>query len=118
MLALYNQASISDIPVNFIKPNRIGFVIATLMLLAGCAGPTVTRLADGSVVYRIGCEGTAEGLNYCFGKAGKSCGADGFTIVDENGETITTSDVTDSGNEALVRLWARDQNSILVKCGV
>lgn len=92
-------------------------VVAGVILLTACAAPVQTRLDDGTLVYRIECAGSARGLNYCFGKAGKSCGAEGFTVVDENGKTLTTSDASEADREAMVSLWASDQNSILVKCG-
>ena len=96
-----------------------GFIILGAAALSACATPPVqTRLADGTLVYRIECDGTAAGLNYCFGKAGKSCGAEGFTVVDEGGNTLTDSEAADVGVDGSMSLWAGDQNAILVKCGV
>lgn len=66
---------------------------------------------------RIDCDGNSVGLNYCFERAGKSCGAAGYTIVDREGRIISKSRVADSDMEALVRQYATDKNSILVKCG-
>ncbi|MEM9056563.1 MAG: hypothetical protein AAGD86_03750 [Pseudomonadota bacterium] len=98
--------------------NRLFLPVAAAVLLSACAAPTQTRLDDGTLVYRIECEGSAAGLNYCFGKAGKSCGAAGFTVVDETGKELTDSEASNVGVDGSVSLWAGDQNSILVKCGV
>ena len=96
-----------------------GLTIVGAVALSACATPPVqTRLPDGTLVYQIECDGTAAGLNYCFGKAGKSCGAEGFTIVDEAGNTLTDSEAANVGTDGAVSLWAGDYNSILVKCGV
>lgn len=93
------------------------FTVSAAVLLAACAGPSQVTLADGSVAYRISCDGTAVGMNYCFERAGKSCGADGYTVVDQDGRTISTSAVAEQDTEALVRSFSTDQNSMLVKCG-
>jgi len=96
---------------------KFGLTIGALTLLAACAAPTQTTLSDGTVATRIDCDGTASGLNYCFERAGKSCGAAGYTIVDQDGTVISESDVAGSGAGSLVKEYATDQNSILVKCG-
>lgn len=101
-----------------IKATQFGITISFLALLAACAAPTQTTLPDGTVAYRIDCDRTSAGLNLCFERAGKSCGADGYTIVDREGRTISTNRVADSDQAALVREYEANQNSILVKCGV
>ena len=93
-----------------------GLTGSVLALLAACAGPSQTTLPDGSVAYRIDCDGSAAGMNYCFERAGKSCGAAGYVIVDEDGQTISDSTAADSDAGALVREYAAGQNSILVSC--
>ncbi len=100
-----------------ITATKFGLTISALTLLAACAAPTQTTLSDGTVAHRIECDGTASGLNYCFERAGKSCGAAGYTIVDQDGQTISEGGVGGSDTETLVRQYATDQNSILVKCG-
>lgn len=100
-----------------IKATQFGFIVPLLALLAACAAETQTTLPDGTMAHRIDCDGTSGGLNYCFERAGKSCGADGYTIVDSEGRVISTSQVADSDMETLVREYETDQNSILVRCG-
>ncbi len=100
-----------------IKATQFGITISLLALLSACATPTQTALSDGTAAYRMDCDGTAGGLNYCFERAGKSCGAAGYTIVDRDGRVISTSRVADSDMESLVRAYETDQNSILVRCG-
>lgn len=96
---------------------KSGLTVCAFALLSACAAPVQTTLSDGTVANRIQCDGTTRGLNYCFERAGKTCGAAGYTIVDQNGRIIAKGAVADSNSEALVREYASDQNSILVKCG-
>ena len=99
------------------KTISLGLGCTALALLAACTPQQTTTLADGSVAYRINCDATPSGLNFCFENAGKSCGADGYTIIGRDGETISTSRVARSDREAVVRAYLTNQNSILVKCG-
>jgi hypothetical protein len=87
--------------------------------MGGCAAtpPAATRLPDGSVAYRINCDATAGGLNYCFENAGKTCGAEGYSIVGSDGRFLSTSDVADSDLAALTLQFENDSRSILIKCG-
>lgn len=90
----------------------------TAALLTACAAPVrTTTLPDGSRAYLIDCEGTARGLNMCFEKAGKSCGAEGYTIVGKRGQRLSSSDVADTDMQNLMKSYATDKSSILVKCG-
>jgi hypothetical protein len=100
-----------------IKVLRLGVTISGLALLAACAAPAQTTLSDGTAAFRIDCEDRAGGLNYCFERAGKSCGSAGYTIVDTDGRTLSDSDVVDSELDALARAYEADQNSVLVRCG-
>lgn len=102
--------------MNGIKTSLL-LLFAASISLSGCATPTTTRLADGTLVYRINCDGGAGGLNYCFGRAGKTCGADGFTILDNDGTVIATSDVAGGDVETVVSLHSYDESTMLVKCG-
>lgn len=88
-----------------------------LLVLAACAAPTQTTLSDGTVAFRIDCDGAVGGMNYCLERAGKSCGAAGYTIVDEDGRTISSSAACGTDIDACVKLYETDQNSILVRCG-
>lgn len=102
---------------NRLEAVRFGLTATMLLLLAGCAASPVTTLPDGSVAYRIDCDGSARGLNLCFEKAGKSCGADGYTIVDPDGRRISSSRIADYDMQTIVRAYSSDKNSILVRCG-
>ena len=93
-------------------------LLAAAALLAACATPTTTtQLPDGTYAYRIDCGGSALGLNYCLEKAGKSCGAKGYTIVDERGNTVSSSVDLEDDPQALFKDWEGDRNSILIRCG-
>ncbi len=95
---------------------RLCFAAGTIALLSACATPLETTLADGSVAYRIDCS-SARGLNYCFEKAGKSCGAEGYSIVGRGGELISSSNAASSEQEARVLAYQSNRTSILVRCG-
>ena len=88
-----------------------------LVLLAACAGPTTTTLADGSIAYRIDCGKSSQGMNYCFEKAGKSCGAEGYTIYDRQGQAISSSNAATSNDEPRTLAYDTAGNSILIRCG-
>ena len=96
---------------------RTGALISSLVLLAACAGPAQTTLADGSVAYQIDCDGSSAGLQRCFERAGKSCGAEGYMLVTQDGRVVTTSSAAGPASEAQVKIFEDDMNSILFKCG-
>jgi len=91
--------------------------IAALALTACSAGPTTIRLEDGSVAYRIDCGKSSEGLNFCFEKAGKSCGAEGYTVFDEQGQAVTTSAAASEERAPRVLAYNTSANSIIIRCG-
>ncbi|MEM7612628.1 MAG: hypothetical protein AAF270_13165 [Pseudomonadota bacterium] len=86
-------------------------------LAVGCAGPMQTTMADGTIAYRIDCGGTARGLNYCLEKAGKSCGAEGYTIVAEDGRRLSSSEAATADQQSLFQDFASDRNRIFFTCG-
>ena len=92
--------------------------LAALLCLAGCAGPVSTTLANGQIAYRVDCDGNARGLNLCLEKAGKSCGADGYTLVSEEGLTLSTSDAIGNDPNTFYKDFAGDRNRIYFACGV
>lgn len=94
-----------------------GLALAAVCIVAGCAAPRTATLPDGTFAYRIDCDGTARGLNYCLEKAGKSCGERGYTIVTPEGRKVTTSAAVEGDAQALFKDYAADRNSILIQCG-
>ena len=95
----------------------IGLVIPILLLIAACAGQSSTTLPDGRTALRIDCSASVGGLNFCFEQAGKSCGAEGYTILGRGGEMISSSSATASEREARLRAYDADANSIFIVCG-
>ncbi|MDJ0759525.1 MAG: hypothetical protein QNJ19_09000 [Woeseiaceae bacterium] len=92
----------------------------SLAMLAGCGatgGSNLTVLGDGTTALAVECDGTPRGLNFCFELAGKSCGAQGYTIFNQAGESIGKSDYADAGTDRLIRQQAEDENRILIRCG-
>ena len=96
---------------------KCGLFVSALFLLSACAGPAQTTLADGSVAYQIDCDGSLAGLNRCFERAGKSCGAEGYMLVAQDGRVVSSSAAAGIGSEELVKGYEDDMNSIYFKCG-
>ena len=97
---------------------KLGVAVSAVTMLAACAAPTQTTLDDGTTALLIDCGGTTRGMNYCFEKAGKSCGADGYSIVGQDGRIIATGDAADTDPAAVVRNFDAETNNILIKCGI
>ncbi|MFK8052972.1 MAG: hypothetical protein AB8F65_08335 [Woeseiaceae bacterium] len=97
-------------------PQRLA-AVGCLVMLGACAAPVSTELSDGTFAYKIDCDGTARGLNYCLEKAGKSCGAKGYTLVSEAGERLSNSDAVSSDSQAFFKDYAGDRNRIYYQCG-
>lgn len=96
---------------------KLGLTISALTLLAACAATNETTLSDGTVATLIECDVTPSGLNYCFERAGKSCGAAGYTIVDADGSAVSKGSVAAADQASFVRDYAAGPNGILIKCG-
>ncbi|MDJ0939636.1 MAG: hypothetical protein QNJ00_07715 [Woeseiaceae bacterium] len=98
------------------KAIKLATCISALTLLAACSTPQQLTLDDGTVAWRIDCSRSA-GLNYCFERAGKSCGAAGYSLVSPEGRVIATSSATgeiEEGDQFTQEVTY--ENSILVKC--
>ena len=96
---------------------RTGTLAASLVLLAACAGPAQTILADGSVAYQIDCDGSQTGLQRCLERAGKSCGAEGYMLVAQDGRVVSSAPAAGVDSTALTKIFEDDMNSILFRCG-
>ncbi len=100
------------------KIRNVATAAAALVLFGACsANQTVTTLPDGSEAIRIDCGGSSVGVNYCFEKAGKTCGAEGYSIVRPDGTVMATVDMSGTNAQDLVRGFSTETNSILIKCG-
>lgn len=96
------------------------FALLAFAALTGCAGqPSTTTLADGTVAYRIDCGRNSGGLNFCFEKAGKSCGAEGYRIYDKEGRVISEGSAAAGDTNVIINPTGSgfNKNSILIKCG-
>ena len=65
-------------------------VIACLAMLAGCTTVQDIYFPDGTRGHRISCDTCATGPADCYQKAGEVCGANGYTIVNVPGGTISS----------------------------
>lgn len=97
---------------------KTGLGLAAGVLLAACSStPQTATMANGSMATRIDCDGTTDGMNYCFERAGKMCGAAGYTLVDSNGVPISGKQGVNPGMETVVKAYEMDKNTIYVICG-
>lgn len=103
--------------MKMMKLTQYGLVVSSLALLAACAGPAQTTLADGSLAYRIDCDGSSAGLTRCFERAGKSCGAAGYMLVAQDGRLVSDASAAGLSSEALVKIYEEDMNTIYFRCG-
>ena len=92
-------------------------VLSAGFLLAACGAPSQVTLPDGTLATRIDCGASAADMNYCFEKAGKSCGAAGYEIVGPEGELLGNSEAAAADSVRVVRAWRTDANSIYIRCG-
>ena len=86
------------------------------LVLAGCAAPRLTSLADGRSVYQIDCDGTPRGLNYCLEKAGRTCGARAYTLYAEDGRRISFGGDSEISGEVAYKDFPGDRSQILFLC--
>lgn len=95
-------------------PGMLAFAI-----MGACASvPSQVTLPDGTLATRIDCGGSTVGLNYCFEQAGKSCGAEGYSVVDPaTGAIISTSALAAADPDAFTVAFSTDTKSIFIKCG-
>ena len=91
------------------------FAVAALGACA--ANEPITTLPDGSEAIRIECGGSSVGVNYCFEKAGKTCGAEGYSIVAPDGTVMATVNMSGTNAQDLTTGFSSETNSILIKCG-
>ena len=74
--------------------------LLALVILTGCASSTTTYLPDGRQGYSLNCSGTARTWGMCYEKAGEICGATGYDVVLQNGETGETVSGSATGSSA------------------
>lgn len=55
-------------------------------LLGGCVTATPTYTPEGKVGQSISCSGTALSWAHCYQKAGETCGAKGYDILDRSAQ--------------------------------
>jgi len=102
------------------KAIRAAIAVPALLaafVLGACAGPSQTTLPDGTLAYRIDCGASTADMNFCFEKAGKSCGAEGYRIVGRDGQVLGNSEAAASDSVKAVKAWQTDRNSIFIVCG-
>jgi hypothetical protein len=83
------------------------------LLLSGCATHKSTYLPDGTLGHSIGCDGSAMSWNLCYEKAGEICGAEGYTVVDQQGDSTRIS----NSNQYSAFSGAIVNRTLLIKCG-
>lgn len=87
-------------------------ILASLLLLGGCATSRTVIGQDGKPVHQISCSGQAQGMDACYAKAGDICGTNGYDVVREDGSSrpfLFASGSTFSAGSAVTR-------SLTVRC--
>ena len=64
-------------------------VVACLAVLAGCTTAQDIYFPDGTRGHRISCDTCSTGSADCYQKAGEVCGANGYTVVNVPGGTMS-----------------------------
>ena len=62
-------------------------LLIALLPLAGCATSSQTFGPTGKPAHSIGCNGGANSWGTCYEKAGSLCGAAGYDVIAQNGQT-------------------------------
>jgi hypothetical protein len=65
-------------------------VVTCLAMLVGCTTAQNIYFPDGTRGHRISCDTCVTGPADCYQKAGEICGANGYTIVNMPGGTISS----------------------------
>jgi hypothetical protein len=87
-------------------------VVASLMILCGCASVSETYTPDGRKAYALNCSGTARGWDKCQKAAGDLCGIKGYKVLDRSSE-----DTASIGGSTRGFFGAKtNERSMLVAC--
>ena len=80
-------------------------IIASVVMISGCATSTSTHLPDGEMGHSIDCSGEFLNWGDCEVEAGKLCGDAGYTVITKGTDeaVVTEGDV---------------KRTLLIKCGV
>ena len=99
--------------IQIIKNLALLFIMSVVLL--SCAISDKIHLSDGSEAYEIHCDGAAIGINVCFEKAMKLCGANGFKMLNNEGRFI--SSVEGMANNSSINYGPLSiSKSITIKC--
>lgn len=91
-------------------------LVVLISTVTACAISKKTYLPDGSEGYSISCDGAAVGINVCFEKAGSICGANGYDVVNREGQVVPYGFGSATSNEAFVSYGSFNTKSIMIRC--
>jgi hypothetical protein len=81
------------------KGEKMRYLIGlAALVMVGCASSSKTYTADGREGYSLNCSGLARNWGHCLEKAGELCGAKGYDVLAQSGDsgaivTATTQSV-------------------------
>ena len=89
-------------------------VLAVLLVanLSGCVTDSKTFGPDGREAHTITCHGLAQSWGDCYKKAGDVCGAAGYDVISQNGETGAVASANGSSAFAANTI----SRSLLMEC--
>jgi hypothetical protein len=83
---------------------RALLIAIAVITLSACATSKEVYLSDGSKGHSISCDGAVQNFGSCLEKAGELCGARGYLVLNQNGESVPFS--TASGGYTATSLAA------------
>lgn len=86
------------------------FAVLMLAALAGCASVNETYAPDGRKAYALNCSGTARGWDKCLSAAGDLCGAQGYDVLDRNGENMA---IIGGGNNGFLGTQTAERSMVI-----
>lgn len=94
---------------------------AIAMTLSGCVTSKQFTGPNGQPAYSIRCNGMANTWGDCLAKAGEICGAQGYTILERNGEAVNMAFASGYANPTSASFSAAGgtgiSRSIVASCG-
>ena len=87
-------------------------ILASFVLLSGCATASKTYGPDGKEAFSLNCSGLARTWGMCYEKAGELCGTKGYEVVGQGGDHGAVVSVNPSGGFG----GSVISRSLLVKC--
>jgi hypothetical protein len=87
-------------------------ILATTLIINGCAMSSKIYTPEGKEGFSIDCSGTALSWGKCYEKAGSLCGARGYDVLGQSGEQGSTM----SANQYGIYAGSVVSRNLLISC--